>query len=279
MSEPIVWADDAYRSPAEPVARWNDRGLTQGLGLFETIEVRGRVPFALTRHLRRMADGAQRMRIGLPEPERLAEIAVDVAQQWGQHPGRLRITATAGAPGARSTLLVTVNDLTIQTAPTTVITEEVPRNERGALRGIKSTSFAENALATARASDAGAGEALFANTRDELCEGAMSNVFVEIDGQLITPPLSSGCLAGVTRALLIESLADAGIEVVERAVPMAALSRVGEMFLTSTGRHVQPVSQVDGVPLPSSPGALTEVAQRVWAESAGAATGPAIIDI
>ncbi len=70
------------------------------------------------------------------------------------------------------------------------------RNERGALAGLKTTSYAENVVALARAHEAGATEAMFANTRGELCEGTGTNVFVGVDGLLVTPPLDSGCLDG-----------------------------------------------------------------------------------
>src|SRR4029453_16325426 len=79
-----------------------------------------------------------------------------------------------------------------------------PRNERGATAGLKTTSYAENAIALAWAVERGASEAIFANTTGALCEGTGSNVFVSFDGRLVTPPLSAGCLAGVTRELLLE---------------------------------------------------------------------------
>ena len=78
------------------------------------------------------------------------------------------------------------------------------RNERSAVAGLKTTSYAENVVALAYAKERGAIEAVFANTRGELCEGTGSNVFVVRDGVVWTPPLDSGCLAGITRALAVE---------------------------------------------------------------------------
>jgi branched-chain amino acid aminotransferase len=121
-----------------------------------------------------------------------------------------------------------------------VITVPWTRNERSAVVGIKTTSYAENVRALAAARDRGASEALFANTLGHLCEGTGSNVFVVVDGQPITPPLTTGCLAGVTRALVLESS-----HVVEQDVPFEVLQSADEVFLTSTGRDVQPVHQID----------------------------------
>ena len=129
-----------------------------------------------------------------------------------------------------------------------------PRNERGALAGLKTTSYGENVVALAWATERGAGEAVFPNLAGNLCEGTGSNVFLSVGGRLLTPPLSSGCLAGVTRALVIELTGAA-----EEDVPVGVLQDADEAFLTSTTREVQPIALVDGVALPA-PGPLTRAA-------------------
>jgi branched-chain amino acid aminotransferase len=137
------------------------------------------------------------------------------------------------------------------------------RNERGALTGLKTTSYGENVLALAYAHDRGADEAIFANTRDELCEGTGSNVFVVRDGLLVTPPLTSGCLAGITRALVLER-----VGAVEEELAVAELdpSRVEEAFLTSSIRGVQPIAAVDGARFAQCPGPASEKAIAVYLE-------------
>ena len=107
----------------------------------------------------------------------------------------------------------------------------------------------------------GADEAVFLNLAGDLCEGTGTNVFVGIEGRLLTPPLSSGCLAGVTRALVLE-IADA----VEEPVPAERLGEVTEAFLTSTTRGAQPIRTVDGRALPECPGKLTSSVQERFAE-------------
>jgi branched-chain amino acid aminotransferase len=140
-----------------------------------------------------------------------------------------------------------------------VVTVPWPRNERGALAGIKSTSYAENVVALAHATARGASEAIFANTIGNLCEGTGTNIFVEYEGRLVTPPLSSGCLAGVTRALVVESMA-----VEELDVPVEILQTTTEAFLTSSTRDVMPIDRIDDRSM--VPGPLTAVAMTAFAD-------------
>ena len=147
------------------------------------------------------------------------------------------------------------------------------RNERAATAGLKTTSYAENVIALAHAKERGALEAVFGNTRGELCEATGSNVFVVVDGVLRTPPLDSGCLAGITRDLLLEWCRDAGIEVVEQALPLDVLARADEVFLTSSIKDVFPVSAVDGRAV-VAPGPVTALARKVWAAGAAVGTDP-----
>jgi branched-chain amino acid aminotransferase len=91
---------------------------------------------------------------------------------------------------------------------------------------------------------AGASEALFANTEGFLTEGTGSNVFLVLDGELVTPPLSDGALGGVTRDLLLE-----WTNAVERRVPMEALRQAEEVFITSSMRNLQAVVAADGRPV------------------------------
>ncbi len=153
-------------------------------------------------------------------------------------------------------------------ASTSIATVPWPRNEHGALAGLKTTSYAENVVALARAAELGASEAIFANTSGNLCEGTGSNIFYVLDGELRTPTLASGCLAGVTRALLVEWL-----DVREVDEPVAVLQQASEIFLASTTRDVQAVHACNDVSLPS-PGPVTRNAARVFADNAAKTLDP-----
>lgn len=278
MSAPartVVWLEGALADPRTASVHWSDHGLTVGDGVFETIELRRGHPFALTRHLDRLDRSAAGL--GVPAPDRtvVADAVAAVAAEWGDEPGRLRITWTSGPGpmgsdrgGGSPTLIVAATEMQVRTDPTDVMVVPFTRNERGALAGLKTTSYGENVVALAMAAEQGCSEALFANTRDELCEGTGSNVVVALDDRLVTPPLESGCLAGVTRALLLEAMGAAGVRVAEEAVPMSRLDEVTEAFLVSTGRHVQPIRRIDGRELPHCPGPHTAAAARVWHDPA-----------
>lgn len=254
-----------------------DHGLTVGDGVFETIRVSGGVPFALTRHLARLSASAAGL--GLPAPDLWqlrAGIAALLAAAGGPAAARMRITLTGGESPLGSargdgpaTVIVALGEWPVIDAACDVVMVPWTRNEHGALAGLKTTSYAENVLALGCARERGGGEAIFANTAGNLCEGAGTSVFVVSGGRLLTPPLSSGCLAGVTRGLVIEW---AGA--IEADLPAGALAAAPEAFLTSTTRDVQPVRAVNGQPLPAAPGPVTRRAAGIFAAMSAAQSDP-----
>lgn len=263
-----IWLNGELYDPERAMVSVMDHGILVGDGVFETIKAVGGEPFALTRHLQRLARSAAGL--GLPEPD-LEALGRGVTDVLAAAPGwplaRVRITCTSG-PGPLGsdrgpdgpTLSIVAAEQRPFPATGDVVVVPWPRNERGALVGLKTISYADNALALAHAKERGGGEAVFGNLAGNLCEGTGSNVFVVRDGRLITPPLSSGCLAGVTRALVLEWY---GGE--EQDLPLAEFSGVEEAFLTSTTRDVQPIRAVDGAVLPDAPGPITRKAMEVFA--------------
>jgi branched-chain amino acid aminotransferase len=167
---------------------------------------------------------------------------------------------------APATVVVAASAMAPWPASTPVITVPWTRNEHGAVAALKTISYAENVRALAYARERGGGEAIFANTAGNLCEATGSNVFLALDGVLCTPPESAGCLAGVTRALVLELCEREGIPAEERDVPVGALTGTDEAFLTSSTREVQPIDAVDGHQLPTVPGPLTTKVAGAFAE-------------
>ncbi|MFG3498509.1 aminotransferase class IV [Streptomyces sp. NPDC047928] len=265
-----LWVDGGLHEADTARVSVLDHGLTVGDGIFETVKSSDGRLFALDLHLDRLTRSARGL--GLPDPD-LDEVRRACAAVVDANPmrlGRLRITYTAGLSplgsdrgDAGPTLVVAIGESAHRPDTTAVITVPWTRNERGALTGLKTTSYAENVVALARAHGNGASEALFANTVGQLCEGTGSNVFVVLDGRIHTPPLASGCLAGITRALTVEWT---GAE--ETDLPMDVLEHADEIFLTSTLRDVQAVHRVDGRELPGAPGPVTTKAMRVFTERA-----------
>jgi branched-chain amino acid aminotransferase len=262
-----VWVDGALIDADQATVSVFDHGLTVGDGVFETIKATDGRPFAVRRHLERLRRSADGLGLRVPvDDDELRNAIAEVLASHDQPLARVRVTLTGGAAPlgsergeAPATVVVAAGPMARRPPTTAVRVVPWPRNERGALAGIKTTSYAENVKALAHAKAHGASEALFATTTGLLSEGTGSNVFVGIDGRLRTPPLSSGCLAGVTRALVLE-VTDA----VEEDIAMADLGGADEVFLTSTGRDVQAVDRVDDRPLPA-PGPLTEAAARALA--------------
>jgi branched-chain amino acid aminotransferase len=264
-----VWINGILCSPERAQVSVFDHGILVGDGVFETVKsVRGR-PFALTRHLRRLAVSAAGL--GLPELDldairRGTLDVLAVAPVWDV--GRIRITVTSGVGPLSSdrgayepTTVIAVSEQKPFASTADVAIAPWPRNERDALSGLKTTSYGANVRALAYAFERGSTEAIFGNLAGNLCEGTGSNVFLVRGGRLITPPLSSGCLAGVTRALVLEWL-----EAEEEDVSLSELAEADEAFLTSTGRGVKPVRAVDGRLLATAPGPVTGKAMEVFAE-------------
>ncbi|MEU3524942.1 aminodeoxychorismate lyase [Streptomyces sp. NPDC038707] len=267
----MIWLDGGLREAESARVSVLDRGLTVGEGVFETLKtVRGR-PFALTRHLDRLTRSARVL--GLPDPDHdeIRHACTAVLEANPMPLGRLRITCTGGRGPLGTgraehgpTLVVAVGETTRRPDSTAAVTVPWTRNERGALAGVKSTSYAENLVALDRARRDGASEALFGNTAGRLCEGTATNVFVVLDGEIHTPPVASGCLPGITRALVVEWTGAR-----ETDLPLDVLQRADEVFLTSSLRDVQPLHRVDGRELPGSRGPVTAAAMRVFDERSG----------
>lgn len=226
-----------------------DHGFTVGDGVFETIKTIDGQSFALTRHLDRLDASAQGML--LPVPPRATVIAAvkEVIAASPARIGRMRITWSAGSGGAGSsraadlkpTLVISHHEASTWPENAKVATVDWPRNNRSPLVHLKTISYAENVLALEQVHRKGAEEALFFNLDGNLSEGTGSNVIVRIGSDWVTPPLSDGALAGVTRALAIKWC---GVK--EAGISRDQFENATEVLLSSTTRDLQAVGQVDG---------------------------------
>jgi branched-chain amino acid aminotransferase len=275
-----VWVDGAIVEADQARVSVFDHGLTVGDGVFETAKVVDGIPFALTRHLDRLASSARGLGLTPPDDGALRDAVAAAlaanADAVAAGPLRLRITLTGGTSplgsdrgDAGRTLVVALAPLTAWAPTAKVVVVPWTRNERAATAGLKTTSYADNVVALAHAKAHGGSEAVLANTAGMLCEGTGSNVFLVLDGQLVTPPLSSGCLAGVTRALVLEWTG-----AVERDLPIVALLRAEEVFLTSSTRDVQPVHAVGDDGHWDAPGPVTRQVAATFAERSAADLDP-----
>jgi branched-chain amino acid aminotransferase len=257
----VIWTEGRMVAPDEAALSAVDHGITVGDGVFETCAVLDGQAFALTRHLARLERSASGMGMADLDLHKVRG-GVDAVLAAAPDAGRLRITVTDGVGPLGSGRSDGPQTVVVAATPAVVVPtgraarSPWTRNENSAVAGLKTTSYAENVVSLADAIAKGGDESVFANTRGELCEGTGSNVFIEIGGELVTPPLSVGCLAGITRELLLEWGAEEGLPVREAKdgeLPFSALDQVaaGEarMLLTGSVRNVQPTVWLDGVHL------------------------------
>ncbi|MBC7631718.1 aminotransferase class IV [Aeromicrobium sp.] len=261
------------QSPDEPAISALDHGMIVGDGVFETIQISANQPFALTRHLDRLVRSARGLGIGKPDLGAVREGIAATMHGQDIPFGRIRVTVTSGpgplgSPRGNAGLTqVVIAEASERPPPVASIPAVAwPRNERGALAGLKTTSYAENALMVEHAQARGASEAVMPNPAGMLCEGTGSNIMYVVNDQLITPTLDAGPLAGVTRALVLEWCAGE-IDVVERDAPIDILQTADEVILVGTTRDVQAIERVDDRLL-DAPGPITQRAQEIWAREA-----------
>ena len=257
-----------------------DNGFAFGDSVYETLRTYAGRPFVLSRHLARLRRSAGRL--GFEIPVKDAELAARVDA----------VLAAAKNPESYFRMIVSrgVGDLSYNfdrvKGPTVVILvkpwEEFPpehfevgipvslvslrRNSKRSLDpAIKTSNLLNNVLATLEAQKKGGFEAILLNLKDEIAEGAGSNVFVGKGGVLKTPPLDAGILAGITRELVFELGKQIGVEIREQPLHADDLLNADEAFITSTLKEVTPISRVDDRVIgPGKPGELTRRLQAAY---------------
>jgi branched-chain amino acid aminotransferase len=243
-----IWLDGRlYDDPHQATIAGTDHGLMVGDGVFETLKVTERGAFAVRRHLNRLSRSAAALHLPAPDHGQIRE-AIETVLDGRDYPrGKLRITYTGGrgplgseAAYGPPTVIVVLAPADAAAPFASIVTTPWTRNEHGALAGVKSISYAENVRALRYAADRQASEAIFLNTAGHVCEGTGSNIFLVFGDTIITPPLSSGPLAGITRELIME-----WSSVDERNLTLEEAKRADEVFVTSSMRDVQAVERWD----------------------------------
>ncbi len=264
-----------------------DNGFTFGDAVYETLRTYGGRPFALERHLRRLRASAGRIGVTIPEPDAQLAERLHALLERAQNPeSYIRLIVSRGT-GDISYHFERISGPTIamvvkpyEPLPESAYAEgvvvslvSVRRNHPEALDpAIKSCNLLNNLLATREAQSKGALEAILLNLAGELAEGAGSNLFLVCDAEVLTPPLSAGILAGITREILFEIARDVGVPMREATLRAEDLFQADEAFLTSSLKEVAPIRRVDGQSLKQCPGPVTRrlleafrAATRRWA--------------
>jgi len=239
----------------------DDRGLTLGDGLFETILARNGALVLLDEHLERLARGC--VALGLPGPDveearRLCKAAARTVS--GRAAVRLTLTAGSGGRGlgrpARPAprLFAAAAPAPKPSAPAVLVTSTVRRNEGSPGSRLKTLSYLDNVLAREEARAAGADEALMLNNAGEIACAAAANIFWLKEGRLFTPALECGALDGIMRAQVLAAAASLGLSVAVVRVSRLSASDADAIFLTSSLIGLRAVGTLNGVQQPTQKG-------------------------
>jgi branched-chain amino acid aminotransferase len=257
-----------WHSADAPLISVNDRGLAYGDGLFETIRILHSTPLFLARHLQRLLTGLHQLNFPVPwDGDALTERCRAVIAHTATAEGVLKITVTRGVgprgfappPEAQATLILQAIQ-TPQGLPNhslTAITAPWKIDPASPLCYVKHLSALDKVLAKQQARQAGADDAVFVNLHGHLTETTSWNLFVARAGQIFTPALRCGLLPGITRAVLLETY-----PIIENELPLEALTRAAEAFLTNAVSGVQPLVRVEGQRIGTgAPGPITAAVQ------------------
>lgn len=251
--------------PVEACLSPGQVGLLTGWGVFSTLRIYAGVPFAFEMHWERMSQDARRLRVRLDfDPEQIRRDLLKLIDANGAREGAARVSfirnrgAFWSADTGRETdyLLFTAD---LQPWPLSARLTVLPQARHAAspLAGAKMLSWVGNVTTLEEAQGRGFNEAVLLNERGEVVECTSANIFVVRQGKLLTPPLDSGCLPGVTRRVLLELGPKLGLETRQQVLQLDDLHAADELFLSSTTRELMPVREVDGSPLPEC-GPVTE---------------------
>lgn len=227
-----------------------DRGFTVADGVFETLKFDSGIPFALTRHLKRLEVSCASFGIAFPQKSDLINVINLLSENSKLTNGRMRITITSGSGLLGSDRLKSNPSVVISVTPQKLWPSGakallVPwiRNESSPLVAIKTTSYAENVFSLSAAHSKNYDEAIFLNSKGQLTEGNSSNIFLIRSGNIFTPPISSGLLPGITRELMLDWLSTE-FAIVEKEISEIELFEADELFLTSSIRNIQPITNL-----------------------------------
>ena len=252
-------------------------GLLSGWGIFTTLRIFDGEAFAYERHWRRLQKDAARTRMPFPFD------ATKVRTQLGEllranqvREGTARIYVLynrigfwqSDEPLPEVDLLMYTAGLPAYREPARLALREHGRHAASPLAGTKMTSWLVNVWSLGEAQQQGFDEVVLLNERGEVAECTAANIFCVRGGKVLTPPLNSGCLEGVTRAILLEIGPDTNVPIVEQALRPEDLFAADEVFISSTNRCLLGVSEIEGRaigrPGASAPGPITQRLEKAF---------------
>ncbi len=267
----LCWINNEIKPTHDSRISVLDHGLLYGDGIFEGCRFYHRRVLHLSRHLQRLQNSAQAIRLTLPYSLQEIEQAInDLIAHYGEESGYLRLVVTRGEGNLglnpqrcpRANLFIIADQLTLASESArqqglTMITSSIRRSVGTGLDArVKSLNYLHSVLARMEANAAGVDEALLLNERGLVAEATAENIFIERNGVLVTPPSTDGALAGITRETIFALARKAGIETLEQSLTAYDIYTADACFLTGSGAGLLPVQSLDGRQLKSSRGSL-----------------------
>src|SRR5712692_2733051 len=246
----ILPLDEARLSPGQV-------GLLMGWGVFTTLRLYRGLPFAFERHWTRMSRDATRLGFSMNYQEqfvRQAVIELARANQRAEGMARVSFVKNRGGLWAQADdrpptdLLVFTRDLVPWPRGHRLRLQPMGIFSSGQYAGAKMLSWVPHTAVYERVHAEGFDDALLLNEKGQVAECTSANIFLVRDSKVLTPPLSSGCLPGITREIVLEIAPPAGIEVREQELNVEALSSAEEVFVSSTTREVAAVESISPGP-------------------------------
>lgn len=242
-------------------------GLICGWGIFTTIRIARGEAFAYERHWRRLDKHAAI--INLPMPYAAAKVRMHLhevirANKITEGCARIYLIYNnvgfwqSDEPRPQVDLLICSAGLPEYADVARLGLRAHGRHAAAPLSGVKSISWLNNVWAVAEAAKEGFDEVVLLNERSEVSECTSANIFVVKNGKVLTPPLSSGCLEGVTRGILMEIAPESGVSVAAQSLHPEDLYSADEVFISSTNRNVIGVGEIAGHKIAAAPGPVTQ---------------------
>jgi branched-chain amino acid aminotransferase len=256
MIRPKILFNHEIRQAADLTLTPGQVGVMNGWGVFSTIKVVDGVLFAFARHWARMRRDAELMRVPFPwRPEELEQALLQLVEANQDYNSTLRVVAVRNTgtmwqgPG-----VVRDVDLIAFTAARSQWGESVrlgivpnARYAANVFAGAKIMAWAMNLVWYEEAHTRGMDEVVLLNEHGRASECTSANLFAVFGGEVWTPPLSEGCLPGITRELLVEEIRVPGIRVLERPLELSHLEAADGLFITSSTRDLLPVTEIEGL--------------------------------
>ncbi len=256
MHRYLLYNDDV-RATTEKFLSPGQVGLLNGWGVFSTLRVKEGVLFAWERHYARMKRDAEVLHVPFPDAgylETRVQKLIAANEAWD---ATLRIAVVRNQGGVfdapnldREFDLIAFTKPLADWGPTMRLgLIRDGRHAANVFRGTKMLSWCFNLTWNESARQRQLDEVVLLNERGEVAELTSANIFIVRGEEILTPPLDSGCLPGVTRAVILEELQVPGFRISEAVLMPADLEAADEVFVTSSTRDTLPVAAIEGLHL------------------------------